>query len=439
MKGRRPVVLVAVMILLLVLAGCGKSPAAPAPQPAPAPAPSQPAAQPAAPAPAPAPAPVPSEPVPGVTDNSIKLGVTTILSGPVAFAGIAGQEAVKAYFSHLNEQGGIHGRTFTWVIEDNQYEPQASIATVKKLLTRDEVFALPIAFGTVVAVAIKELVTEEQVPALAIGGGEPIYDPPSRYLFMAGTPYTWQAAIAAEYIATDLGGQGKAKLALIYQDDDMGKAFVAGVEKTAAHFGMDLVATVPIARGSTDASAQVAAVAARDPDYILAGTILADTASILREVQKLGLRARVIGTGQPSMHARLIELAGAEAVKDYVGVKDFAAWTDDVPGMNELRAVAEKYAPAMIAEENEYFIASYVNSMLMARAMEQAGRNLTREAVTDALSAMVNVDTGGLTSPVSFGPDKRFSGTGGRVYRLNLQTNSVEAITDWMQPTVYSR
>ena len=59
---------------------------------------------------------------PGITENSIKLGGSYPFSGPAsAYRSI--EQGAQAYFSSVNEEGGVDGRKIEFVTLDDAYEP----------------------------------------------------------------------------------------------------------------------------------------------------------------------------------------------------------------------------------------------------------------------------------------------------------------------------
>ena len=57
--------------------------------------------------------------VPGVSDDKILVGMTTDLTGPVAFIGQQIRAGAMLYLRHLNEEGGVHGRQIELRVEDD--------------------------------------------------------------------------------------------------------------------------------------------------------------------------------------------------------------------------------------------------------------------------------------------------------------------------------
>src|SRR5436309_6418519 len=85
--------------------------------------------------------------VPGVTDKEILIGTTTPLSGAAsAYASVS--KGATAYFAYLNAKGGVNGRTITYRIYDDAYDPAKSVPLVRQLLTQDNVFAIFNELGT---------------------------------------------------------------------------------------------------------------------------------------------------------------------------------------------------------------------------------------------------------------------------------------------------
>ena len=83
---------------------------------------------------------------PGITDTSIKIGVTGALTGPVAALG-AVVEGIRVKVEAVNAAGGVamgdgKTRAIELVIEDDGLDPQRTLSNVRKLVERDEVFAL---------------------------------------------------------------------------------------------------------------------------------------------------------------------------------------------------------------------------------------------------------------------------------------------------------
>ena len=77
----------------------------------------------------------------GVTTDSVTFGTTFPLTG-VASPGVRSfYSGVNAYFTFLNENGGVFGRKVNLLIEDNRGTPQEAIGKSNKLISADNIFA----------------------------------------------------------------------------------------------------------------------------------------------------------------------------------------------------------------------------------------------------------------------------------------------------------
>src|SRR3954452_8445136 len=120
-----------------------------------------------------------SAPSPGITDNSITLGITTPLSGPTAGPGTCTVAGVTAYFGAKNDaDGGVKfgdGKTRKVEIKalDDAYDPQKAAANYDQL--KDSVFAMTAGLGTPTKRAWREAATADQVPQALIETGDPIF------------------------------------------------------------------------------------------------------------------------------------------------------------------------------------------------------------------------------------------------------------------------
>ncbi|MFE6993764.1 ABC transporter substrate-binding protein, partial [Streptomyces pharetrae] len=78
---------------------------------------------------------------PGVTDDRIRLGALTDLTGPYATLGKSIVQAQQMWADETNAAGGICGRKVEIVVEDHGYDVQKAVTAYADLST--DVVALP--------------------------------------------------------------------------------------------------------------------------------------------------------------------------------------------------------------------------------------------------------------------------------------------------------
>ena len=141
----------------------------------------------------------------GVTDTEIKIGAYLPLSGPIASYGIPLLAGMQAAINTANEAGGVKGRKFTLVAEDNKFNPQATVAIARKLITRDEIFAFVAPMGTPsTAAAMDYILNEAKVPIInPYAGMAEWYNPPRDFFYGAQVPLESQGKVIGRWAAKD--------------------------------------------------------------------------------------------------------------------------------------------------------------------------------------------------------------------------------------------
>ena len=171
----------------------------------------------------------------GVTATSIKIGGTFPLSGPASlYATIP--VAMKAYFSYINARRGpdgkrgVYGRQIIWNYKDDGYTPPNSVTLTRQLVEQDNVFAVVGSLGTEVNLAIRPYLNSKKVPQMLVATGATTWGADWKtYPWTTG----WQPAYQLEgkfYGQAIARNSPNAKIGVLYQNDDYGKDYIAGLE-----------------------------------------------------------------------------------------------------------------------------------------------------------------------------------------------------------------
>ena len=165
---------------------------------------------------------------PGVSDSEIKLGQTAPYSGPVSAYGTFGRASV-AYFAMINEQGGVNGRKITLLTADDGFSPPKAVEQVRKLVEADGVFAMFAPVGTATNVAVRKYLNDRKVPQLLLQSGISKFNDPKNFPWsLSGLPnYETEVKAFAKHI---LAVRPQGKVAILYQNDDFGKEYLAGLK-----------------------------------------------------------------------------------------------------------------------------------------------------------------------------------------------------------------
>jgi len=179
----------------------------------------------------------------GVTDDAIVIGTWAHLTGPAALWGSVGRGA-EAYFAMVNEEGGIHGRRIELVIRDDAYQPARTLAAVREMVERDQVFAFVGGVGTATGGAVLDYIVENEVVWVSPASGATYWAyPPRRNVFAQNTPTFDEAAVLAHYVVEELGVRD---VAVVYQNDDFGKSGLIGARLALEEHGVSLREALPV-------------------------------------------------------------------------------------------------------------------------------------------------------------------------------------------------
>src|ERR1700728_4969883 len=98
---------------------------------------------------------------PGASDTEIKIGNTMPYSGPASAYGIIGKTEA-AYFTMINEQGGINGRKINFISRDDGYSPPKTVELVRQLVEQDQVLLTFQILGTPPNTAVQDYLNENK-------------------------------------------------------------------------------------------------------------------------------------------------------------------------------------------------------------------------------------------------------------------------------------
>src|SRR5919199_1827426 len=167
---------------------------------------------------------------PGVTSKQILIGGTTPLSGPAsAYAAVA--KGADAYFKYVNARGGVFGRSIKYKYVDDAYDPSQTISRTRDLVQDDKVFAIFNSLGTEQNLAIRSYLNQLKVPHLFVASGASTFGREyKKYPYTIGYQpnYVAEGVIYGRYIAKN---KPKARIGVLYQNDDYGKELISGLTR----------------------------------------------------------------------------------------------------------------------------------------------------------------------------------------------------------------
>ena len=165
----------------------------------------------------------------GITATEIRIGNTTPYSGPASAYGTIAQAAMAAVFQMVNEQGGIAGRKINFISYDDGYSPPKTVEQMRRLVEQDQVAFLFNTLGTPTNTPIVRYVNQRKVPHLFLVATAPTNGATTRTPLDHGLRAQLPDRGADLRQATSSQRSRMRKIALLYQNDDFGKDYLAGL------------------------------------------------------------------------------------------------------------------------------------------------------------------------------------------------------------------
>ena len=320
---------------------------------------------------------------PGASDTEIKIGQTVPFSGPAsAYATIGKTQA--AYFHMINDQGGVNGRKINMIQYDDAYSPPKAVEQVRKLVESDEVLLTFQIIGTPSNAAVQKYLNAKKVPQLFAATGASRFTDPKNYPWTLGfnPNYFVEGRIYGQYI---LKNHPDAKVAVLYQNDDLGRDYLNGLKSGLG----DKAATMVVGEASYEVSdptvdSQILKLKSTGANVLFDASTPKFAAQTIKKTFELGWKpVHILDINATSVGA-VMQPAGLEASKGVISTnygKDplDPQWKDD-PGMKKYFDFMAKYYPE--GDKNSNFNTyGYSTAQLMVHVLKQCGDDLTRANV----------------------------------------------------------
>jgi ABC-type branched-subunit amino acid transport system substrate-binding protein len=345
----------------------------------------------------------------GVTATEVKIACLVDFTGPGKYAGVPISDAFKDYVAWINDTGGVNGRKINLIVEDNGILPDPTMKAARKVILKDNVFAIAFNLGTAGSSAILPLCEENKCVLMPHGANKQFYDPGNKWVFVPHTVQFSMACRAVEYI---LEKNPKARIGMIYQDDGFGREGLDGAKAAAKFMKSDIVEAVPYKIGTLDFSPHVSAMKSANVDYIVLWTYLEQSAAVIKEKAKIGWDVPLISnntTGVPP----LFRLVGEQA-EGYLLMTPYAPGHSDLPGIQKAREINKKYGNFEKQLGNPMYpdylyLAAWGYIAAAVEGLKKAGKDLTPDSYVKGLESIKEFDMGGMCPNITFGPDRHVS------------------------------
>jgi branched-chain amino acid transport system substrate-binding protein len=287
---------------------------------------------------------------PGVSPTAIVIGGTSPLTGrAAAYASVA--RGARAYFESINAKGGVAKRKIDYRIVDDAYNPAQTVQAVRRLVEQERVFAIFNTLGTESNLAVRDYLNQARVPQLFVASGATTWGrDAAKYPWTIGfqPSYAAEGLVYGQYVART---QKKARVAVLFQNDDYGKDLLGSLKRGLGRSGSKVIAAEPYEATASEVSSQVAKLKASGANVlaIFATPTFAIQAYVV--ANRLGWKPLVINnavSGTSNIMVLASEGGKNKLVEGSISttvLKDPTdpRWKND-PGMKLYRALMARYA-----------------------------------------------------------------------------------------------
>lgn len=352
---------------------------------------------------------------PGVTRNTIRIGQSAGVTGPVAGSVKEQIAGAQVYLRAVNASGGVAGRRIELVTYDDGFDAKRTPDNVRKLLDEDKVFALFMVRGTPQNESILPLVAEHKVPLVApLTGAITLHRPVNRYVFNVRAKYQDEVARAINHLATT----GMSRIGIFHTTDGFGLDVLEGYTAALQARGVQPAASVSFARPMGDISQGVATMNKANPQAVLVIGSGSEAARIIRELRRAGSQAQFVTLSNNAADSFIREL-GDDARGLII--------TQVVPGTNSSQmTLASEYrsqARQQGVEPSNAGMEGFMSAKVLVEGLRRAGPEPTRERLVSALEGLRDYDLGGIL--ISYSPTRH---TGSSFVEMSIVSSTGKLI-----------
>jgi branched-chain amino acid transport system substrate-binding protein len=335
---------------------------------------------------------------PGITDTEIVLGGTHPYSGPASAYGNIGK-GIGAYFSYVNDHGGVNGRKIRYIDKDDGYSPPQAVQLVHQMVEQDHVFAIFDTLGTAVNTALRPYLNQNGVPHMFVATGASTWGHDYQKF-----PWTigWQPDYQAEailYAQDILQSNPKAKIGVLYQNDDYGEDYNAGLKRGLGKHQDLIVKMASYETSDPSVGSQISTLKASGADtfMIFATPKFAIQAMVLAAQQSWHPKIYLNNVSNAIPYMQAAAKAGGQGavngVITTIYLKDpanHARYAGDA-GMKLYNEIMTKYLPGADKDDGNYTYGVSIG-FTMVDVLKRAGKDLTRKKVMDIATSLVEKD-----------------------------------------------
>ena len=221
--------------------------------------------------------------------KTMSIGVVMPLTGDLATYGQNAKNGIEMAAQEINHKGDIKVELFT---EDSKGQPQTAVSAMQKLISANKVSAIVGEMGSSAFLAMAPIANRQKVVIVSPAASSPAITNAGEYVFRIWPSDDFEASVIADYTRR----KGYKKVAIVFVNNDYGRAMRETFGRKIKGFGASIVASELFQQNSTDMRAQLTKVKAAQADVIFLISYPKDTVIFLSQSQQLGMNLPILST-----------------------------------------------------------------------------------------------------------------------------------------------
>lgn len=318
--------------------------------------------------------------------ESIVVGRSLVLSGPLRSYGEAKRDGGDAYIRKVNAAGGIGGKPIELITLDDEYAPPKTVANLRKMAAEHSPVAFLGLFGVPTVAAALPVLQELKIPAVGLtSGAAAVREPFNRYSFPVRASYADESARLVNHIKAT----GATRISVIFSDNPFGitvrDTLMVAMKK--AGLTAKLVKVDPPGKEAAEAARQATA----DAPQAIFLTMLSQAAlPVLTEVRKINAYSALY-TFSPVDTTTITKQMGDKA--------HGLAITQVVPIPSSQRErIVLEYNRALTelgrGSPSFYGLEAFIEAKVLVEGLKRSGGGISPASLVKALETMQDKDLG---------------------------------------------
>src|SRR5690554_6791445 len=273
-----------------------------------------------------------------LAQEPVRIGVITSITGRFAEFGEQHRAGVQIALEDVNAAGGVNGAPVEVVWEDDTSEVNAALAAAERLVNQNVPLVMG-AYSSSITNPLAQYFTRQQRPFLVFtSSDDAITRPGSDWVYRINQPSFAYAEIlfdVFDHLNAENGAGYLETIVTVHGNGAFESAVADAVDELAAERGYRVLARQDYDQSGADFRPILNRFKSMNPDVVFMVSYAADSVALARQIQEVGLDAKVFAGGAAGFALpNFIEGSGPAADYGYTATM----WTEDVPypGAKEL-------------------------------------------------------------------------------------------------------